>query len=440
MSFEIKQTTQFEIKKLAIVSKFGTIDVSGVFAELNIFDSILMPCMSGNIAIKDSVGLSKRLLFDGSEYLIVNISKSGETNSTNILKNFRIYKQTDRKNVNQNTEMYILHFVSEEMVYSEQQKVNQHYTGTYDQIAISVLLSYLKVSNKKIGIVEKTKGVHDSIVPLLTPFETVQWLSKRAVNSDNKANFLFFENKVGFNFVSLSTLYANNPLLTINFDTKNLSDTVNNEFLGIRNFNFTTSFDFLESVRNGFFANKFIGFDILTRNIQTTYLDINNTFKKGKSLNDYPIASSAKNRENKDASQMYDSKVVLYPYQTSRFNTTYVKTNDNAAATIIDDTHTYLPQRKATLNNLLQRRMNITLPGNFAISSGFVLNLNAHSYSVNDGNRIDNSISGKYLIVGTRHMIKPEKHETICEISSDSTNNPFISTGNLLKQSEVGIT
>ena len=439
MSFELKQSTQFEIKKLAIVSKFGTFDISGVFAELNIFDSILMPCMSGNIAIKDSIGLSKKLLFDGSEYLNVNISKSGENASTNILKNFRIYKQTDRKNVNQNTEMYILHFVSEELIYSEQQKVNQHYSGTYDQIAVSVLSKYLKVPNKKIGIVEKTRGVHDSIVPLLTPFETVQWLSKRAVNSDNKANFLFFENKVGFNFVSLSTLYSNNPLLTINFDTKNLSDTISNEFLGVRNFNFTVSFDFLENVRNGFFANKFIGFDILTRNIQTTYLDINNTFKKGKSLNDYPTASSAQNRENKDASEMYDSKVVLYSYQTSRFDTTYVKTNDNAAATVIDDTHTYLPQRKATLNNLLQRRMNITLPGNFAISSGFVLNLNAHSYSINDENRVDNSMSGKYLIVGTRHMIKPEKHETICEISSDSTNNPFVSAGNLLKQSEVGL-
>jgi hypothetical protein len=60
-------------------------------------------------------------------------------------------------------------------------------------------------------------------------------------------------------------------------------------------------------------------------------------------------------------------------------------------------------------------------------------------YILNDENRIDNSMSGKYLIVGTRHMIKPEKHETICEISSDSTNNPFVSAGNLLKQSEVGL-
>ena len=36
-------------------------------------------------------------------------------------------------------------------------------------------------------------------------------------------------------------------------------------------------------------------------------------------------------------------------------------------------------------------------------------------------------------------MIKPDRHETICEISSDSTNNEFVLVGNLLKQSEAGI-
>jgi hypothetical protein len=304
---------------------------------------------------------------------------------------------------------------------------------------VSVLKNYLKVPNKKIGIVEKPKGIHSSIVPLLTPFETVQWLSKRAVNVNDKANFLFFENKVGFNFVSLSTLISSGPILKINFNVKNLNDSVASEFLGIRDFNFTVAFDFLENIRNGFFANKFIGFDVLTRNVEITRLDINNTFKKDKSLNQFPMASAGLNRENKNASQMYDSKVVLYPYQTSRFDTSYVRKNDNKSATIIDDTHTYIPQRKALLNNLLQRRMNITLPGNFAISSGFVLNLNAHAFSLNDGDNTDKSISGNYLIIGTRHMIKPDRHETICEISSDSTNNEFVLAGNLLKQSEAGI-
>ena len=282
MPFQIKEPTQFKIKDISIISKFGKFDISSLFVELNIFDSVLMPCMSGNIAVKDSVGLSKRLLFDGSEYLTVNISKSNEIDVTTILKSFRIYKQTNRTNVNQNTEIYVLHFVSEELIYSEQQKINQYYSGTYDKIVISVLKNYLKVPNKKIGIVEKPKGIHSSIVPLLTPFETVQWLSKRAVNVNDKANFLFFENKVGFNFVSLSTLISSGPILKINFNVKNLNDSVASEFLGIRDFNFTVAFDFLENIRNGFFANKFIGFDVLTRNVEITRLDINNTFKKDK--------------------------------------------------------------------------------------------------------------------------------------------------------------
>ena len=153
---------------------------------------------------------------------------------------------------------------------------------------------------------------------------------------------------------------------------------------------------------------------------------MDNVFKKN--LNKFPNASAGFNRENKDLSEMYDSKVTLYPYQTTRVNTSYVKKNDNATATIIDDTHTYIPQRKAILNNLLQKKVCVNLPGNFAISSGFVLNLQSHSYSLQtEKTSKDDSISGRYLIIGTRHMIKPDKHETICELVSDSTNNILIS-------------
>ena len=94
MSFNIKQSTQFKINHLNINSKFGTFDLSAIFEELNIFDSILMPCMSGNILIKDAIGLSKRLLFDGSESIDIDISKDTETQGTNLTKTFRIFKQT----------------------------------------------------------------------------------------------------------------------------------------------------------------------------------------------------------------------------------------------------------------------------------------------------------------------------------------------------------
>jgi hypothetical protein len=431
MSFNIKQTTQFAINKLVINSKLGSFNLASIFEELNIFDSILMPCMSGNILIKDSIGLSKRLLFDGSEFLDIDISKSDESSGTNIVKTFRIFKQSDRSNINQTSEVYVLHFVSEEMIYSEQQKISQSYTGIYSDIATSVLIDYLKVPKNKIGVIEPTKGISSSIVPLLSPIDTLNWLTKRSVSQNDLADFLFFENKLGFNFVSLSNLFSIKTSLTINFKPKNLSDSVSEEFLGVRDYNMSTSFDILENTKNGFYSNRFVGFDILTRTLVESDLGIKNHYK-GNHLNKNPNIYSSLNREGKDPGIMPFSKVSLYSFQLYRNKWEYVNSNDSETASIIDETHKYIPQRKAILHNLLQRKMNISLPGNFFITSGHVLNIDAHSFSLQDDKteKNDKSISGKYLVIATRHMINPQKHETFCELASDSTNNDFISATN----------
>jgi hypothetical protein len=431
MSFNIKQTTQFAINKLVINSKLGSFNLASIFEELNIFDSILMPCMSGNILIKDSIGLSKRLLFDGSEFLDIDISKSDESSGTNIVKTFRIFKQSDRSNINQTSEVYVLHFVSEEMIYSEQQKISQSYTGIYSDIATSVLIDYLKVPKNKIGVIEPTKGISSSIVPLLSPIDTLNWLTKRSVSQNDLADFLFFENKLGFNFVSLSNLFSIKTSLTINFKPKNLSDSVSEEFLGVRDYNMSTSFDILENTKNGFYSNRFVGFDILTRTLVESDLGIKNHYK-GNHLNKNPNVYSSLNREGKDPGIMPFSKVSLYSFQLYRNKWEYVNSNDSETASIIDETHKYIPQRKAILHNLLQRKMNISLPGNFFITSGRVLNIDAHSFSLQDDKteKNDKSISGKYLVIATRHMINPQKHETFCELASDSTNNDFISATN----------
>ena len=436
MALVLKTSTQFRINELSLITKFGVIDITAVFDELNIYDSLMLPCMTGNVLIKDSVGLSKRLLFDGSEYIRINISKVADSEVTTINKTFRIYKQSDRTNLNQNTERYVLNFISEEFIYSEQQKISQSYTGTYDVIVNSVLTKYLKVPSNRIGTIQKTRGTHTTVVPLLNPLDSINWVLKRAVNPNNQADFVFFENKVGFNFISLSTLFSYNPIFRINFDPKNIADSIKDEFFGIRDFNYSSTFDLIENIRNGFYANKFIGFDILTRKITETTVGVNNVYGK-KNLNKNPIAPLSLNRENKDPSQMFDSRVVLYSYQNPRTDATYVKSNDNKTATIIDDTHTYIPQRKAIMNNLLQKRMTVVLPGNFALSSGFVLQLDSPSYSAKDpaDSQPDKSTAGKYLILATRHTIRADIHETVCELTTDSTNNDFIdaNTGELQK-------
>ena len=51
----------FVIKELILVYKEKKLDVSGLFSELNIYDSILLPCMHGNIVILDALGLTEKL-------------------------------------------------------------------------------------------------------------------------------------------------------------------------------------------------------------------------------------------------------------------------------------------------------------------------------------------------------------------------------------------
>mgnify|MGYP003346111541 CR=1 FL=1 len=134
MSLSVSKSTQFKINELSIVTKGGPIDISVVYEEINLFDSLFLPVMSGNILINDSVGLSTSLLFDGSESILIDITKDQNSEIASFKKAFRIYKQTDRKLDGLNNEKYILHFCSDELMYSDQQKVFQSYDNTYGKI------------------------------------------------------------------------------------------------------------------------------------------------------------------------------------------------------------------------------------------------------------------------------------------------------------------
>ena len=93
--------------------------------------------------IEDAVGINENLVLNGTEILLVNIGKTED--EILFKKAFRVYQETDRELINENAESYILHFVSEELIFSEQLGVSQYYTGTYTEIALSILIDYLEV-------------------------------------------------------------------------------------------------------------------------------------------------------------------------------------------------------------------------------------------------------------------------------------------------------
>ena len=433
MSFALSKSTQFKINELVIVTKGGNIDISGIYEEINIFDSLFLPIMNGKILIKDTNGLTGKLLFDGSETLLIDIVKDANSDIANFKKAFRIHRQTDRKKVD-NSEMFTLHFVSDELIYSEQQKITQSFSGTYSYIVQKILENYLKVPENQLGgVYEETVGIRDVSLPNMKPLEAIEWIAKRCVDANQAPNYMFFQNQTGFNFASLSSLLTQDELLDIRFDPKNT--TGGNPFQDIssaRAFEVVSQADNYLKTKLGVNAGQFVGFDPMSGITAAKKISFGDVFSSMKHANENPEFSEIFDRDGKPNTQQFDTKKTVSFFNSALKQSKYVQDNDPEATSKFENIEDWLFQRKSIIANLMLKRLKIAMPGNFQLTSGFNVNVMApvQGKKEHGDDNNDPSLSGKYLIVAARHIIGYDKHETFIEVATTYTNNEFIPSGN----------
>lgn len=441
MSNQVSASSKFVVNELAIITKAGKFDISKIYEEINIFDALLVPVITGSVIITDSVGLSPSLLFDGSESILIDLAKSSDTDSLKFKKAFRIFKQSDRTNVNETTETYVLHFVSDELMYSDQQLVNQAFNSTYSKMVETILTNYLKTpSNKLKGLFEETTGIRNIVIPNLKPLDAIEWCAKRAIDQRRSPNYVFFENNLGYNFASLSSLLSAPSLFDIKFSPKNLQETgITDDLLSPKDYEIISQVDKIKATRSGVNAGTFIGFDPLTRTIGVKKITYEDHYSQMTHGNQNPNYFASVNRGGTDASQAYDSKKTVSPFGAFRSESKYIKKYDPTSISKVETQEDFVFQRKAIFNNLMNKRIKLVMAGNFQLTSGFNLTLNFPSFSIRekgDDNK-DRSLSGKYLIVATRHIIGYQKHETIVELATTSNDLRFIPSGTSAQTREI---
>ena len=405
------QESQFEIKKMVIFSPKNniSIDVSGIYEELNIHDSVLFNTISGNIFIVDAVGSLKGFDFDGSESLILELTKEGDLYP--FKGTFKIHSQSDKKMVSLASTSYRLNFISNEYIDSIKTKVIQHYSDTYSNIVKLILKDFLNVPTEKLkGTIESSRGIRSVIIPTLAPLEAITWCSKRALDTNDKPTFLFFENFDGYNFTSISNIFKQTPLANINFSPKNVIDNFGSDFLGVRDYEVIDQYDFVQSVKAGQYAKTYRGYDIARR----TFVEIqSDSFKDQVGIT---AANPNKNRTpiGMNLDKAFLSQVVSYFYNSKP------KGNEERP-------EKWLLQRESILRNLFAKKIRIEMSGNYTYTSGKLLNVFMPKFSVvvdNDKeNGLDSNLYGKYLIVATRHMMTAQgrAHTTILDLVTDST-------------------
>lgn len=428
------KASDFVIKELSLVYKQKKVDISGLFQELNIYDSIFLPCLHGNIVVVDAKSLTEKLSLDGSESLIVNVQKEKNDKQNDPFvfnKVFRVFKQSNRKNINQTSEAYILHFISEEFILSEQQKVSKSFKEKYSEIAKSILEEYLDISidNElyKGGTFSESVGLKKIVIPNLSPIDAVDWCAKRSLDESESPSFLFFENNNAYNFTTLSQLLSARSVAQLNFLPKNISLLDNqqtNELYGVKEFKVLNQYDFLENVQNGVYAGTFIGFDPITRTIAKRQITFDDHYYTTEHGNQKPNLTVVENKKGQYNTEMYDAKQSVYVFGYYRKENDYINENDPESLNYVDDPYKYIFQRKAIFQNLMSQRVQVLLPGNFELTSGVNVDLLVpkRSEAISNEDFYDRSLYGKYLIIASHHCISPTKHEVIFEAVSDSSN------------------
>ena len=105
-------------------------------------------------------------------------------------------------------QIYELQFTSQESMRNQTVRVSKSYKDSIQNIVLDCMSNETFIATNKDLYVDATLGSRKIVAPNLHPYTLIDKLKRESISkSDGSTEFLFFENKDGFYFTSLSTLY-----------------------------------------------------------------------------------------------------------------------------------------------------------------------------------------------------------------------------------------
>ena len=427
----IQYAGEYEIEEVRLFSSSGNIiPLNGLMGTLDLFENIFSPSMSGSITILDTNSIVLNMPIVGQEYLSFKVktaSLDGEgTEIIDYTENvFSIYK-IDSRLEGLKSELVTLHFASPEMLRNIRTRVSKSYTNRIDKIVTDVLQNERYINSKKDIFVEGTIGVRKIIAPNSQPFTFVQKLASESISLEHGSPyFMFYENKDGFHFRSLDSLY-DQPIIakynTGHFFHQESSETVVKnvleEYSRPINYQIVQSNDMASNIRGGLLGSNLITYDIYKKNYNKKSFRYFQNFRDYGRISDNPIYNTNVIDEfGNTADNFTDANIHLHP-------TSKIEESDAQYFTDVT-TSPYSPNRIE--NALLHRQAKF-----MELKRGVSLKLEVHGMTnmaigqtiqfdmqivgnPHDKGDLDPYYTGKYLITQLRHTfsIVPKKEHSI---------------------------
>lgn len=402
------------IDKVKITTRSGLAqDVTAQVIAVQLFEDIFSPFITGSLILRESLDLLNIFPFAGEEQLELEISTPSLENG-NIKGKYYIYKMTDRELLGEKSVVYQLHFISPEAIIDINKKVSRVF-GDKPETVVDYLLrdDVNGLQTKKTIKYEPSNRYIKFISNFWSPSKAIQYATNSAVNTNNSPSYVFFENRDGFNFVSLENLYSGNVFQEFTYDKytrdkrKDGSDVRNigEDYKRIDTISVPVVVDYMDRIRNGMFSSKMISYDITKKQYNVKpYAQFDN-FAGSKHLNEYNVSSDK---------AVFRTNSTLFNYP--RANSTFSGFGD---ATNYRNEQKRISLLKAAEANKIQ----IVVPGRCDYTVGQKVNVRLYKVeplSQNDTDNLDKMLSGNYLIAAVNHYIDRNRHECNMELIKDS--------------------
>ena len=409
---------QVEVNKVELtsVATGKVVDISKIMLEMNIYEDLFSNYITGTITVSDSNDLINYFPLVGEERLDISYKTPGLDDKFGLVENiFYVYKITDRSLIREKTQVYIIHFMSEEGFSDQHVKISKGYRGKYSDIVKDIFndgdaLGSRDEVSKKFKI-EETSNAFQMVVPTWSPMKTINWIASRSITKSGVPNYIFYQDSFNYNFCSINSLLAQQPSMKFwntTLNIRQIQDIYKGEEISQYNIVRSTSndlvFDVSSRMASGMFSSNMIYCDLLTKSINNQEFDYIDSFSSSKHLNEFPMNSK---------------KIMRYPKSCT---VVYVNHQNMWNDFPSDYPETWVLHRRSLMQQIGSYKAEITVPGRSDYKVGMIIELEQNTIRNQTSNEEAEDLmnKGNFLVTSIVHRIAKNEMEDVIEICRDS--------------------
>jgi len=360
-----------------------TIDLTKLFLEINIYESIFNNFLNGKITILDTLDLISNIPITGNEDIQIDIITNQFDDA--ITLNFKVYKLDKDVEVQSNLQknkMFILYICSNEMLLANSNSLSRKFDDSNEN-TIQWLLDNVLDSTKTLSSTSNLESFS---------FNSNYWTIQKIIDficnnskTSDYSDYIFFEDFDGFNFKPISELMSESEIQQLTYErTTDAFVRLNN----IIEYKFNAYFDLLTLFKTGFFGSTMFNFN----EINYDYTKTENTF-----------------------SELENEITSLGKY--SFFNSDLSNALNNVSDNYLE--HDLINTRLAQLKLLNQYNLVIRVNGDFIRKCGKVLEFSFPN--LDNENSVNESFDGKWFINNIKHtFLQSNRYEQMVLLSKNA--------------------